>query len=345
MNKRATISEVAEKAGVSRAAVSKVLRNAYGLSDDMRQKVGAAMSALNYRPQTAARGLRGSTYTIGVLLPEIRNPFFPDILDGIVHRLAGTQYQPLLGVRLSAEKNESSIVEAMMDRKLDGFIMIAPLLNHTYIANAAKYVPTVVIGRHDREGGFDTVNNDDEQGAHLAVDHLVSLGHRRIAHVSLEPLFEDSGNNPMTFRLKGYQDAMRRHGLEQSISVSFTTHLGGPEHDRALALELLSAKDRPTAIFAWMDSVALTIMSAAAELGLRVPRDLSVVGYDNSHIGALSQLSLTSIDQSANLLGEKSAQLLFERMEGRTEDVSFIVPPRLVARGSTAARARLFPLA
>ena len=85
MNKRATISEVAEKAGVSRAAVSKVLRNAYGLSDEMRAEVGVAMSALNYRPQTAARGLRGSTYTIGVLLPEIRNPFFPDILDGIVH--------------------------------------------------------------------------------------------------------------------------------------------------------------------------------------------------------------------------------------------------------------------
>jgi DNA-binding LacI/PurR family transcriptional regulator len=310
VNKRATISEVAQMAGVSRAAVSKVLRNAYGLSDEMRRKVNEAMSALNYRPQTAARGLRGSTYTIGVLLPEIRNPFFPDILDGIVHRLEGTQYQPLLGVRLSAEKNESSIVEAMMDRKLDGFIMIAPLLNHDYIANVAKYVPTVVIGRHDREGGFDTVNNDDEAGAHLAVDHLVSLGHKRIAHVSLEPLFEGSGNNPMTFRL------------------------GGPEHDRALALELLSGKDRPTAIFAWMDSVALTIMSAARELGLRVPQDLSVTGYDNSHIGALSQLSLTSIDQSANLLGEKSAQLLFERMEGRAEDVSFIVPPRLVARGS-----------
>ena len=327
---------MAEKAGVSRAAVSKVLRNAYGLSDEMREKVGVAMSALNYRPQTAARGLRGSTYTIGVLLPEIRNPFFPDILDGIVHRLEGTPYQPLLGVRLSAEKNESSMVEAMMDRKLDGFIMIAPLLNHAYIADIARFVPTVVIGRHDREGGFDTVNNDDEQGAHLAVDHLVSLGHRRIAHVSLEPLFEGSGNNPMTFRLKGYRDAMRRHGLERNISVSFTTHLGGPERDRALALELLSAPNRPTAVFAWMDSVALTIMSAAAELGLRVPQDLSVIGYDNSHIGALSQLSLTSIDQSAHLLGEKSAQLLFERMEGRTEDVSFIVPPKLVARGSAA---------
>jgi LacI family transcriptional regulator len=332
--KRATISEVAEAAGVSRAAVSKVLRNAYGLSDEMRRKVNEAMSALNYRPQTAARGLRGSTYTIGVLLPEIRNPFFPDILDGIVHGLERTQYQPLLGVRLSAEKNESSIVEAMMDRKLDGFIMIAPLLSHAYLANIAKHVPTVIIGRHDREGGFDTVNNDDEKGAHLAVDHLVSLGHERITHFSLEPLFEGSGNNPMAFRLQGYQDAMRRHGLERQISVSFTTHLGGPAHDRVLALELLSGEGRPTAIFAWMDSVALTIMSAASELGLRVPQDLSVVGYDNSHIGALSQLSLTSIDQSANLLGEISAQLLFERMEGRTDDVSFVVPPRLVARGS-----------
>jgi DNA-binding LacI/PurR family transcriptional regulator len=337
VNKRATIQDVADRAGVSRAAVSKVLRNAYGLSDEMRRKVEAAMGDLSYRPQTAARGLRGSTYTIGVLLPEIRNPFFPDILDGIVHALEGTQYQPLLGVRLSSEKSEMGIVEAMMDRKLDGFIMIAPLLNHADMARIAKSVPTVVVGRHDREGGFDTVNNDDEMGARLAVDHLAGLGHRRIAHFSLEPLFESGENNPMTFRLKGYRDAMRRHGLEDCATVCLTTHLGGPDHDRIMALELLSRPDRPTAIFAWMDSVALTVMSAASELGLNVPRDLSVIGYDNSKICNLLQLSLTSIDQSANLLGDKSARLLLERMEGRDEDASFIVPPNLVARRSSGA--------
>ena len=335
MARRATIKDVAERAGVSRAAVSKVLRNAYGLSEGMRSKVEAAMDALSYRPQTAARGLRGSTYTLGVILPDIRNPFYPDILDGIVHALEGTQYQPLLGARESAERSEVGLIDKMMDRKLDGFIMVAPLLSHAHIASIARQVPTVVIGRHDREGGFDTVNNDDELGAQMVVDHFVSLGHCRIAHVAMERLFEASDTNPPNIRLKGYRDAMRRHGLEDYITVRETTHVGGFEQDRQTFLELLSRPDRPTALFAWMDTIAFNVMSAAKELGLQIPQDLSVAGYDNSRICNLGQLSLTSVDQSAHLLGEKSAQLLLERIGGRQGDVNFIVPPRLVARGST----------
>jgi LacI family transcriptional regulator len=124
--------------GVSRAAVPKVLRNAYGLSDDMRRKFEAAMGALSYRPQTAARGLLGSTYTLGVLMPDIRNPFYPDILDGIVDALDGTHYQPLLGVRLSADRSESMLIDTMTYHKLNGFIMIAPLLSHAYLSGIAK---------------------------------------------------------------------------------------------------------------------------------------------------------------------------------------------------------------
>ena len=106
MNKRATIEDVAARAGVSRSAVSKVLRNAYGISEQMRTAVERAMAELNYRPQIAARGLRGRTYTLGVVMPNMRNPFFPDILDGIWSSLQGTQYQPLLAIRHSAEETE-----------------------------------------------------------------------------------------------------------------------------------------------------------------------------------------------------------------------------------------------
>ena len=335
MARRATIKDVAERAGVSRAAVSKVLRNAYGLSDGMRIKVEAAMEALSYRPQTAARGLRGSTYTLGVVMPNISNPFYPDILDGIVHALDGTQYQPLLGVRLSDERSEASLVDTMMDRKLDGFIMIAPLFTHAYLSNLAKIVPTVIIGRHDREGGFDTVNNDDELGAQMVVDHFVSLGHRRIAHVGMEKLFEASDTNPPNIRLNGYLSAMRRHGLEQFATVRDTTHGGGFEQDEQTFLEMLSGPERPTAVFAWMDTVAFHVMSAATSLGLRVPDDLSVAGYDNSRICNLRQLALTSVDQSAQLLGEKSAQLLLERIAGRDDDTHFVTVPKLCVRRSS----------
>jgi LacI family transcriptional regulator len=126
--KRATIQDVADYAGVSRAAVSKVLRDAYGLSADMRSRVETAITALNYRPQMAARGLRGRTYTLGVVLPDFRNPFFPDLLDGVISSLRSTRYQPLLGVRPSVDATEQHVIETMLDHKIDGFIMIAPRL-------------------------------------------------------------------------------------------------------------------------------------------------------------------------------------------------------------------------
>ena len=209
MNKRATIEDVAARAGVSRSAVSKVLRNAYGISEQMRTGVEQAMAELNYRPQIAARGLRGRTYTLGVVMPNMRNPFFPDILDGIWSSLQGTQYQPLLAIRHSAEETEKALIEMMLDRKLDGLVMIAPMVGRDYLWKLAKSVPTVLLGRHETGGDFDTVNNDDERGAYLAVTHLIEQGHKRIAFFSFEPP-EDSAVNPVVFRLRGYIAAMQK---------------------------------------------------------------------------------------------------------------------------------------
>ena len=336
LNKRATIRDVAERAGVSPAAVSKVLRNAYGLSDDMRRRVGAAMSELEYRPQLAARGLRGSTYTIGVLLPDIRNPFFPDILDGIVATLSESSYQPLLGVRPSIEftergQGERGVVETMLDRKVDGFVMIAPLLDHAFLETVARQVPLVIIGRHDRDGGFDTINNDDEMGARLVVEHLVALGHRRITYFGLEA-GKVGATNPAIHRRKGYRSAMREHGLKPVVRIASSVG----QHATETATDVLKGSERPTAIFAWTDSVAIATMAVASSLGLKVPRNLSVVGYDNAPIGALPQLSLTSVDQSAHHLGARSASLLMERIDGREAEAHEVVPPRLEIRGSTS---------
>jgi LacI family transcriptional regulator len=330
LNKRATIRDVADRAGVSPAAVSKVLRNAYGLSDDMRRRVAAAMADLNYRPQLAARGLRGSTYTLGVLLPDIRNPFFPDIFDGIVAALSKTDYQPLLGVRPSAELTERGVVETMLDRKVDGFIMIAPLLDHAFLESVARQVPLVIIGRHDRDGGFDTINNDDELGARLVVEHLVALGHERIAYLSLDAT-KVGAANPAIHRRKGYRDAMREHALEPAVHIASSVG----DHAAVTATEVLGNVERPTAIFAWTDAVAIATMAVASGLGLTVPHDLSVVGYDNAPIDNLPQLSLTSVDQSAHYLGARSASLLMERIGGRIAETHEVVPPRLEIRGST----------
>lgn len=334
--KRATIKDVAEAAGVSRAAVSKVLRNAYGLSDDMRARVEAAMTALNYRPQTAARGLRGRTYTLGVVLPDMRNPFFPDIIDGVISTLRSTSYEPLIGFRPSAEATERHAVDTMLDHKIDGFLMIAPRLDEAYLTTVATSVPTVMIGRHDRDCGYDTVNNDDRVGARLAVEYLRSLGHRNIAYFGLDPA-SAAPNNSTTLRLFGYRDTMAAHGLTDQISVFEGTHFRGEHYDTEVALRILRTEPRPTAVFCWTDSVAFTLMAEAAKLGIRVPEDLSVIGYDNSRLAALPQLSLTSVDQSGHLLGSEAMKLLIERIEGRQTDRHIILPPRLDIKGSTSS--------
>ncbi|WP_342239825.1 LacI family DNA-binding transcriptional regulator [Inquilinus sp. OTU3971] len=332
MSKRATIQDVADRAGVSRAAVSKVLRNAYGLSDEMRRRVEAAMRELAYRPQMAARGLRGSTYTLGVLMSDIRNPFFPDIFDGVVARLKQTKYQPLLGVRPSADATERSLIETMLDRNLDGFVMIAPHLERDYLVETARQVPFVVIGRHDSGGGFDTVNNDDRAGAAAVVDHLVAAGHRRIGFLGLEASSARE-INPARVRRESYIEAMARHELETAIVD--TRWSPDSMHERGHAAEWLSRPDRPTAIFAWTDKVAIAVLAAADDLGLRVPDDLAVVGYDNSWVAALPQLSLTSVDQDAVTLGRTATDLLIDRIDGRRSEHHAVTTPQLIVRRST----------
>jgi LacI family transcriptional regulator len=336
MTKRATIEDVAARAGVSRSAVSKVLRNAYGISDQMRTSVEQAMAELDYRPQIAARGLRGRTYTLGVVMPDLRNAFFPDIMEGIWHALEGTQYQPLLTVRHSKDETEQPLIERMRDRKLDGFVLIAPAVSRHYLWTLSDSVPVVMIGRHETGGAFDTVNNDDERGAFLAVTHLIEQGHKRIAYISFEPP-EDSPVNPVVFRMRGYIAAMQAHGLDNFLQIRKTCQGGSEEEDRRLARDLLGTSPRPTAIFAWHDTVALHVMAEAQAMGLKVPQDLAVVGYDNFRIGALPQLQLTSVDQDAHTIGATAARLLIERIEGRTEAVHFSTTPTLVVRGSSAA--------
>src|ERR1041385_8105584 len=146
--RRVTIVDVARHANVSTTAVSKVLRNAYGASPTMRAKVRKAIDELGYRPSAAARGMRGQTYTVGVMLPNIRNPFFPEILDGLTDWLRDTDYQVLLGPGCNGEDAEARITEAMIDRSMDGLVLIAPISPRSHLERIASVVPTVVVGRH-----------------------------------------------------------------------------------------------------------------------------------------------------------------------------------------------------
>jgi DNA-binding LacI/PurR family transcriptional regulator len=329
---RVTIKTVAEDAGVSVSAVSKVLRDAYGVSDALRERVRASMERLGYRPHAAARGMRGQTYTLGVHLPDIHNPFFTDIMSGMNSALERTQYQTLVGISQSNITTQQALLDAMIDRQMDGIIFIGPRLSSAMLNELAERIPLVVIAHHTDSGAYDTVNNDDLLGGSLAVQHLVQAGYRNIAMISLALPFRD--NSVVTVRRElGYRQAMDDAGLRRFTKVVLAEQTA--REVQAAARHLLRSRGAPEAIFCWTDFIALEVLSVARELGMSVPGDLAVVGYDNTSHCDLMQNALTSIDQSGQVLGLQSARLLIERIQGRSSAEHFVVTPRIVARNSS----------
>jgi LacI family transcriptional regulator len=335
--RRVTIVDVAQHAQVSTTAVSKVLRNAYGASPAMRAKVQQAIAELGYRPSAAARGMRGQTYTIGVMLPDIRNPFFPEILDGLTEALGDTPYQVLLGPGgCNDEHAEVRVTEAMIDRGMDAMVLVAPISSRSRLEHVARTVPTVVIGRHGHSPVYDTVSDDDLTGAALVVDHLVGLGHRRIAHIEhAETDPARLAEMPNAIRAEGYKRAMRAHDLGDEIDIVSTTYT--QEGGYLGARQLLARRRRPTAIFAGADVVAMGVLEAVGEAGLSVPGDLSVAGYDNTTFAALGPVSLTSVDQAGRHIGAEAARLLLDRIADRQRPSAQVrLSPTLVTRRTTA---------
>ncbi|MFF5787853.1 LacI family DNA-binding transcriptional regulator [Streptomyces sp. NPDC012693] len=333
--KRVTITDVARHAGVSTAAVSKVMRNAYGVSPAMQKRVRTAMAELGYRPNAAARGMRGRTYTIGVLLDNVRNAFFADILDGIHEELEDSEYTVLIGAAGFGAGEQARTIRSMVDRQMDGLVLIAPGTPRAEVLATAEMTPTVVIGHHDASTVHDSVVDADDVGAGLAVDHLVALGHRDIALVSASGSRTTRWQRPPEVALAdGYLRAMDRHGLAGRTRVHHAAYSDDGGH--AAGLALLSGSDRPTAILTGADVAALGIYRAADELGLSIPGDLSLVGYNNTAIASLAPVQLTSVDQAGRTMGATAARMLIERVEGRRDrSMQTAMTPRLVVRRST----------
>lgn len=334
--RRATLHDVAAEAGVSVSAVSKVIRNSTGVSAQMRERVEAAIEKLHYRPHAGARAMRGSTYTIGIVLAELTSPFQPEVAQGVMNGLEGTQYQGIIVAASGDAQRQQRAIEALLDRQVDGLILIAPFTSTDWLEQLASNIPVVVIARHGASANYDTVVDDDFEGARLLVDHLVGLGHTKIAHTG-----HPSGGlkRPSvlshTARRDGYEKAMRTHGLEPDVIVTTYSEEGG----YAAAMQALNRPSPPTAIFAGADIAALGVLRAAEERGLRVPEDLSVAGYDNIYISQIGRVSLTTVDQSGQMTGSTSARLLVERIHGRTQPVHYVIAPRLVPRSTTASPA------
>ena len=324
-----TINDVARSAGVSRAAVSKVLRDAPGVSPGMRERVTSAIQALGYRPSVHARALRGSSYRLGFEIPHIGARFMTQLVDGAKSALVGTPYQLVVA---PADGPEYDALETLADGLVDGIIAISNAIDRGWLEQLARRVPVVMLGSHDEAENYDTVMNDDAAGTALVMQHLFDLGHRRIAHVTEnESLTAPTTRATHALRLQGYLEAMRRAGLESFIEVERK----GVDGARAATSRLLARPTPPTAVFAAHDDLAIDVLAALAERDLP-PGAVSVVGYDNTDLAAHPLLSLTSVDQCGPELGKLAVTMLFERIAGRTEPRRHMVQPTLQVRRSTS---------
>jgi LacI family transcriptional regulator len=330
----ATIQDVADHAGVSRAAVSKVIRNAYGVSPAMRERVSTSIDELGYRPRTYARALRGSSFTIGVEMPTLANPFLSMIVEGATSELEGSGYRLITAPNAPGGVEGKREIEALIDRQVDGLIAISPVVSVPWLEAQAQHTPIVMIGRHDQSSAYDTVTGNDALGAELVMAHLLQLGHRRIAHLTLrEEVTLASTRTPHAERLETYRRLMASAGLEEQVRVARV----GTADDEAYepTRELLSSEDPPTAIFVGNDVIAFDVLRALDDAGLS-SAEVSVAGYDGIPLTAHPRISLTTVEQDGRALGAHAARLLLERIGGRAEPTHVQLEPRLVIRESTS---------
>ncbi len=328
--KQPTILDVAERAGVSKSLVSLAMRGSDQVGAASRKAIFEAAAELGYRPNAAARSLvRQRSFILGVMLSDLHNPFFAEVVDGIDDAALVAGYRALYNSGRRSPRLEAEAIETLLELRVDGLIVAAPAVGPSAAVAAARSVATVVVGRATRSAAIDCVTNDDRLGGELVVDHLVSLGHRRIAHIHGG---SGAGAHP---RRTGYERAMRRHGLEaeiRSVAGAYTEAAGMEGME-----QLLGSANRPTAVFAANDIAAIGVLDVLDGYGLRVPDDVSVVGYDNTHISGRHRFDLTTVDQPRFEIGRMAVALLLERLDGgRTEAKRVVLAPRLVARSSSS---------
>ena len=326
--------DVARLAGVHPSTVSRALHRAdLPLRSETRRRVLAAVERLEYRPSAIARGLRlQRTKTLGMLVPDITNPFFPPIIRGAEEAARERGYELVLCNTDASPERETAVLQLLRERQTDGLLIATSRMADATIASVRRErFPFVLVNRGSRVSADLSVEVDNERAAGAVVAHLVALGHRRIAHIA-GLLSTTTGAE----RAAGYRDALRTNALPVDASLIAEATAYSEEAGRRAAQRLFAAS--PTAIFAANDLLALGALRAAREAGLRVPLDLSLVGINDIPFIGLMDPPLTTVRVPQRDMGALAARMLVAVLEN--EPVArrhVLLETTLVVRGSTAA--------
>jgi LacI family transcriptional regulator len=327
-----TIREVAEIAGVSYATVSHVINNTRVVSPETRQRVVDAMAELNYRPNALARSLRqGKTNTLGLVLPDSANPFFAEISRSIEDEAFNKGYSVFLCNTELDTQRELFYVDVLSKKQVDGIIFVAAGDQTDSLDFLAREgMPVVMIDRNIPNVEVDAVLPDHQLGGFLATQHLIQLGHTRIACIA-----GPSSITPSAERITGYRNALEQADIpyDEKLVVRGDYH---SQSGMDITHAILQMEPRPTAIFALNDLMALGALRAAAEAGCSVPKDLAVVGYDDLELSQFTNPPLTTIAQPKKEIGLQAVSLLVERISQKSRPPRrLVLPPELIVRRST----------
>lgn len=313
-----TMHDVATRAKVSVTTVSHVINETRPVSEELRARVLAAMDELGYRPNRLARSLRkGQTHTIGMIVPDNTNPFFAEVARGVEDTSFKHEHNLILCNSDGDLEKELVYTNVLAERQVDGILFVAAGISTEHIAALQKRrIPVVVVDRHIPDVAVDSVFTDNAGGGRQAVQHLIDLGHRRIACIT-----GPSDVTPSAERVAGYRDVLAENGItvrdEYVVRGDFKYESG-----YRAAQHLMELAPSPTAIFACNDLMAVGVISALSAMGLHIPEHLSVVGFDDVRLASFTIPPLTTIAQRKYEIGVIAATLLLERI------VNPELPPR-----------------
>lgn len=329
-----TQEDVARRAKVSRALVSLVMRGAPNVSEQRRRRVLRAAEELGYRPNAFARSLASKRLdTIGVLINDVTNPYFGGVYSSLAAAAEDAGFDLLVAPGTRSPAKEAQLVRTLLEHRVAGLAMLSPLMPTTELRRLTASWPTVLVGRDASIAGVDVVTTDERQAARSVIEHLTALGHRDIVHVT------GGANRSARDRSRAYRETMRDFGLQPQEVPGAFTHAAGQRAGHVVA----AMRPLPTALIAANDLIGVGAMGTFQSLGIRVPEDISVVGYDDSQIAQLDLVQLTSVRQPIDRFGSAAMSLLVNRIANPDRQrVVQRVETELIERRTTGAATRSF---